>query len=100
MSFESISAKDIDRYIGRNNVQIVDLRETYEYNMGHIPYAINIPFEDFEYMKYQLPKNATIILYCQRGNVSLFLARDLSKEGYNVKSIYGGINAYRGNLVQ
>lgn len=100
MSFEAISAKDIDNYIGKNNVQIVDLRNEYEYKTGHIPSAINIPYEDFEYMKYQLNKEDEIILYCKRGNISLYLSRDLSKEGYQIKSMYGGINAYRGQLVR
>ena len=41
-----------------------------------------------------------MILYCERGNLSLLLARDLSNEGYMVKNIYGGLNAYRGYLEQ
>jgi rhodanese-related sulfurtransferase len=98
MSFETISAKEIEKYIGKNNVQIIDLREPNEYSAGRIPYAINIPYEDFDYMKDQIFHDREIILYCQRGNISLYLSRDLSKESYHVKSIYGGINAYRGPI--
>jgi Rhodanese-related sulfurtransferase len=100
MAFETIRAKDIDYYIGKNDVQIIDLRNPPEYGRGHIPTAINIPYNDFEYKKKQLSRNSTLILYCGRGSLSLLLARDLNNEGYQVKNIYGGISAYRGRLVR
>jgi len=96
--FETIRPSDISKYIGQNNVIIIDLRDTNEYNQGHIPSAFNVPFEEFDHIKSQLSKEMLIILYCHRGSISLALARDLSKEGYQVKNIYGGINAYRGKL--
>jgi rhodanese-related sulfurtransferase len=98
MSFDSIAAKEIENYLREGNARVIDLREPYQYKMGHIPTAINIPYEEFEYNKNRLSSEEEIILYCQRGGISLVLARDLSKEGYNVKSIYGGINAYRGYI--
>lgn len=94
--FEMIRPSDIEKYIGQNNIIIIDLRDTIDYKRGHIPTAINIPYEEFEYKKSQLNKNNIIILYCHRGSLSLALARNLSAEGYQVKNIYGGINAYRG----
>ncbi len=100
MTFETIRAKDIENYIGRYNVLIIDLREPNEYDNAHIPTAINIPYLDFENKKSTLPSERLLILYCDRGNLSLLLARELSKEGYQVKNIYGGIRAYRGQLVK
>jgi rhodanese-related sulfurtransferase len=100
MAFETIRAKDIDNYIGQYNTIIIDLREAEDYRKAHIPTAINIPYMDFQSKKGEISINSLIILYCDRGNLSLWLARELSKEGYQVKSIYGGIRAYRGNLVR
>jgi rhodanese-related sulfurtransferase len=98
MGFETIRAKDIENYIGQQDNVIIDIRESFEYARAHIPTAINIPYNDFDSNKNSLPFNKTLILYCDRGNLSLFLARELSKEGFQVKNIYGGIRAYRGNL--
>ena len=98
MNFEIISANSIDEYIGNINVIIIDLRSPYDYYKGHIPTAVNIPYRDFEKGKHGLAKNKTLIFYCERGSTSLILARDLSEEGYKVKSIYGGIGAYRGSV--
>ncbi|WOO38817.1 rhodanese-like domain-containing protein [Anaerocolumna sp. AGMB13020] len=98
MTFETINAKDIMYYIRRPEVLIIDIREPLEFSQGHIPSAINIPYDDFENGKRDIPGDKLLILYCDRGNLSLLLARDLSKEGYWVKNIYGGMHAYRGVL--
>lgn len=100
MSLDSISANEVDKYIGKDNIIIIDIRSNLLFKRGHIGSAINIPYQDFEYNKTCIPKCYDIILYCERGNQSLLLGRELSKEGYRVKSLYGGICAYRGELVK
>lgn len=98
MSFDTIKTNDIIKYIGIPNVIIIDLRDLKDYDKGHIPTAINIPYDDLEYKKQNLRLDHLLIFYCDRGNVSLLAARDLMKDGYNIKSIYGGIHAYKGKL--
>lgn len=98
MSFDNIRTNDIEKYIGKPNVLIIDLRSPDEYAAGHIPTAINIPYDDLEERKYSLSKKDLLIFYCERGNISLLAARDLLREGYNIKSLFGGIKAYRGVL--
>ncbi len=98
MSFDTIRTNDIVKYIGKSNVLIIDLRDREEYEAGHIPSAVNIPYEELENKKIYLHRNYLLIFYCDRGNVSLLAARDLMKDGYNIKSLYGGIRAYRGRL--
>lgn len=98
MTFETIRAKDVIFYIRRADTQIIDIREPSDYRQGHIPTAINIPYDDFENGQRNIARDKLLILYCERGNLSLLLARDLSNEGYMVKNIYGGLNAYRGPL--
>lgn len=98
MSFDNIKTNDIGKYIGKQNVLIIDLRYPEEYAAGHIPTAINIPYEDLEEEKNRLSKYDLLIFYCDRGNISLLAARDLLKEGFYIKSLYGGLRAYRGTL--
>lgn len=98
MSFETIRANDIIYYIGRPDVLIIDLRDKEDYLKGHIPSAINIPYENLEDEIHKLNPNKLIIFYCDRGNISLMAARDLMKYGCRIKSMYGGIRAYRGKL--
>ena len=100
MSFETIKTNDIIKFIGKQSVVIIDLRDKNEYDSGHIPTAVNIPYEELEEKKYVLKPNNLLIFYCDRGNISLLAARDLMKDGYNIKSLYGGLRAYHGKLDQ
>ena len=77
---------------------IIDLRDKHDYDKGHIPTAVNIPYEELEDRRKSLPRHFLLIFYCDRGNVSLLAARDLMRDGYNIKSLYGGMRAYRGKL--
>jgi len=82
-------------YIGRSHVLIIDLRSPEDFRKGHIPTAINIPYESLERERYRIRKNAIIILYCDRGHISLMAARDLMKYGYQIKNLHGGYQAYQ-----
>ena len=46
--------------------------------------------------KFPYSEQQEIILYCERGSVSMAAARDLAEKGYRVKTVVGGIRAYRG----
>lgn len=75
------------------NRYIIDVREPDEYAESHVEGAINIP--PFELMRgpaelKQIPKDATIILYCRSGsrsNASMHILRAL---GYT--NLVNGIN--------
>jgi rhodanese-related sulfurtransferase len=48
---------DVDQYIIYNdNVMIVDLRSPFSYERGHLKGAVNLPYEQFDSWKNQLPK--------------------------------------------
>jgi rhodanese-related sulfurtransferase len=98
MSFDTIRTNDIVKYIGNPKALIIDLRDRHEYDAGHIPGAVNIPYEDLERHTNRFNSELQLIFYCDRGNISLLASRDLMKYGYNMKSLYGGLRAYRGKL--
>lgn len=98
MSFETIRNSDIVKYIGKPKVLIIDLRDKEEYDIEHIPGAVNIPYDDLDNYVDSLPHNILLLFYCDRGNVSLMAARDLEKYGFEMKSLHGGIHAYHGSL--
>lgn len=96
MYVDTIRAKDIDRYFGKGECVLVDLRGRDEYTKSHIPSAINIPYEDIDDYMNQFNHYNQVILYCDRGNLSLLAAKELSKKckGQMI-SIGGGFNAYK-----
>lgn len=79
---------------------ILDVRETGEFNSGHIPGAICIPHEQIaELAPDMIPdKEAVIYVYCRSGRRSKIAAQALADAGYvNVTEI-GGILDYTGEL--
>ena len=99
-NLETISPKMLDYYVNHKKAFIIDLRSDNEYRRGHIRGAVSVPYEDGLFT-YRPPKGMEIVLYCERGSVSLIVARDLAKQGYRVRSVIGGLHAYQGtNLVK
>lgn len=91
---ETISAKELDRYVSDESSVIIDLRSPQEYARDHVAGAVNIPRGRF----FKDPvgwKNRTLILYCERGALSMAVARELERRGYRTKSVVGGFRAYR-----
>lgn len=97
--FETIPAKDLDLLIHKKNCFIIDLRMPDEYMERHIKGAVNIPYHRLGNCR-SLPDDMELVLYCERGSVSMIAARELAEKGYHVKSVVGGIHAYRGRYLE
>ena len=51
--------------------------------------------EKIDQWMHRLPKNRPLVLYCDYGSTSLLAARKLGREGYEVYTVVGGIEAMR-----
>lgn len=89
-SIEKISTSEVKEIIDNkdDNYIIIDVREEYEFNEGHLPRAENIPWTIID--TYTFDKDKTIIVYCRSGSRSNEAAKILNKLGYKVKDM-GGI---------
>mgnify|MGYP005778601491 CR=1 FL=1 len=95
---EVISADRIDSWAGKPGVVLIDLRTEEEFRKGHIQGAVNLPYEELEEGR-RPSRGKILVLYCERGAASLAMGRELAEEGYQVKSVAGGLRAYRGSLL-
>ena len=93
MDNQLISAKEVDRYAFKNEYVIIDIRSPAEYRERHIKGAVCLPYERVHQQVYLL-RHRTLILYCDRGGLSLKAANELNELGYQAKSVVGGIEAY------
>ncbi len=89
---DSISILELLRL---NNVMIVDIRNQYYYNLGHIRGAINIPYYNLlnNYSHY-LNKSDIYFLYCDTGEQSMEIVNRLNSFGYHTVNIIGGYQEY------
>ena len=75
------------------NYIILDTREQYEFDEGHIAGAILIPYTEIEAKASSaLPdKNQLILVYCRSGRRSKIAAQSLADLGYTNVQEFGGI---------
>ncbi|ADL50043.1 rhodanese-like domain-containing protein [Clostridium cellulovorans] len=92
---KAINVNDIDNLIGK--VELIDIREEYEYKGGSIKGSKNIPMGELlgDPDKY-LDKNKEYYIMCQSGGRSSKTCNVLSKQGYDVVNVSGGMGSYAG----
>lgn len=82
---------------GHRDVAILDVRPADAFREGHIPGAINIPFEEIPSRLKELPKGREIISYCW--DVTCLLctkaAYVLASKGYQAREMIGGMDAWQ-----
>ena len=75
---------------------IIDARTAHEYAEGHIPGALNVPYDEFvDYyadLIDRVPMDATVIAYCKSVTCDLsdLLAQELKLAGYERVLLYRG----------
>ena len=92
--YEQITAEEAKKIMDSGEEHIVlDVREQHEYDEGHIPGAILIPYTEIENRaEEELPdKNKLILVYCRSGRRSKIAAESLAKLGYTNVKEFGGI---------
>ena len=89
-SSTDIEAKDIENLL-KNKEFLLDVREEYEYQDGHIKGAINLPLREILSQKDTLPKDRDIYVYCRSGHRSADAVNFLKSLGFEkVHNIEGG----------
>jgi adenylyltransferase/sulfurtransferase len=81
-----------ERLESGEELEIIDVREPYEWAIGHIPGARLIPLDRIAAEIPRLDKRRETILYCKVGVRSMFAARQLADAGVSdVRNLAGGI---------
>lgn len=100
MGFNSIPIRNIIREAVARSGIIVDVRSREEFLEGHIPMAVNVPFELIEEREYTLPRSKYLLVYCAHGVSSMKASLIMSEDGYKVINTIGGLAQYRGPVTR
>jgi NADPH-dependent 2,4-dienoyl-CoA reductase/sulfur reductase-like enzyme/rhodanese-related sulfurtransferase len=74
---------------------ILDVREPSEFKVGHFEGANNIPLPTLRNAMRELPHDKEILVYCGVGQRSYYAARILRLNGFQARSISGGMMTYK-----
>ena len=94
----SVSAQELVNLVNREDAVIVDVRDKKEFDQGHIPHAVNIPYASIDSRMSELDdfKERPIVLACKMGQHAGPAGTALRKQGFvNVSRLSGGIAEWR-----
>ena len=98
-NIHTVNVNTLHSWLNENKVIILDVREPYEYNEGHINGAINIPLSTILVGIDQLKniQGKKIILQCRVGGRSMRACQLLQAEGFkhDIWNLEGGIDAWK-----
>jgi hydroxyacylglutathione hydrolase len=74
---------------------VLDVREPAEWEQGHLPGAVHIPYGRLRERMSELPKGRAILAYCATGIRSSLATSLLHAAGYETSNLRGGFTAWR-----
>jgi phage shock protein E len=70
---------------------LLDVRTPAEHAAQAIPGSYLVPLQELGHRMDELPRDKEIIVYCRVGNRSAYAGAFLSRQGYTVRNLEGGI---------
>ena len=94
-----VTPAEVDRLRREDRIALIDVRETFEWEQGHLPGATLVAKSHLEQdIEAAVPSRDTpVVLYCAGGIRSLFAGQTLASMGYtDVASMSGGFQEWKG----
>ncbi|HSW33227.1 MAG TPA: rhodanese-like domain-containing protein [Steroidobacteraceae bacterium] len=80
---------------GKESTYVLDVRSPEEYASGHVPGAVNIPYDQMASRIAEVPKDKDVVLYCRTGRRAGIAAEVLAGQGYTrLQHLEGDIVAW------
>ena len=87
---EQLAAEDYKKLL------VLDVRDAGRFAKDHIPGAMNIEWRQVFAQRAKLPKDKTILVYCNTSSFAGQVAMALRMDGYeNVRLLHGGYNEWK-----
>ena len=100
--YEQVTVDEALKIINEPNTIILDVRESNEYNKGHLKNSINIPFDEIA-TRFQEEvtshKDTAIVIYCQSGHRAMIAAETLANLGFKNIYTFGSIDDWKYEIV-
>jgi rhodanese-related sulfurtransferase len=98
MAFEQtesdVAPKRVAELIENGETQLVDVREPYEYEAGHIAGVKHIELEHLAARAGEIDKERAVVFHCRIGRRSALATEAFRASGYDAYNMAGGIEAW------
>jgi rhodanese-related sulfurtransferase len=75
----------------RDSFHIVDVREPFEWELGHVEGAVHMPIQALHDQASTLPKDKPLLFVCTVGMRSQYAAQLVRSAGYETENLEGGL---------
>jgi hydroxyacylglutathione hydrolase/adenylyltransferase/sulfurtransferase len=79
---------------GESRIQLIDVRESYEHDAGHIAQARHIELERLASQAETIDREHVVVFQCRLGARSAMAAQAFRAAGYEAYSMAGGLTAW------
>lgn len=83
--------RQVAELLGSDDVQLIDVRQRYEYDAGRISGGRLIELADLPVQAASIDRQRPVILYCRSGARSAMAAAALRQAGYDAHNMLGGL---------
>jgi hydroxyacylglutathione hydrolase len=90
IDFQGLEARRVS-----GQVRVVDVRSKAEYDLGHVPDAINIAHTRLPMRLAELPKDQPLLVHCLTGGRAAAAVSFLERSGYRAAAVNGLFTDYR-----
>lgn len=92
---ENVDAAGVQAALKQPGVQVIDVRTAGEFQMGHLPGAINVPVDQVSTAAQSWDRAGTYVVYCATGARSTTAVDTMKSMGFtNIKHFAAGIQAW------
>ncbi|WP_041684847.1 rhodanese-like domain-containing protein [Renibacterium salmoninarum] len=88
--FENVAVTELN-----DGTKILDVREDYEWDEGHIAGAVHIPLEELPTRFEELDPDEDLYVICRSGGRSARATQWLNAQGYSALNVIGGMGAWQ-----
>eukprot|EP00439_Symbiodinium_sp_Y106_P089679 s1_g2215.t1 len=94
---EAITREELLERLAEESVTVLDVRPTDEFDQGHVPGAINIPFDELKDRLSEIPSTHEIVAYCRGPNclLSVDALKLLQERGLSGRHLENGFPAWK-----
>jgi rhodanese-related sulfurtransferase len=91
---EDLSPEQVQEAVREGQAQLVDVRESYEYEAGRIAGARHIELVRLADEAHTLPGDRPVVFYCRTGSRSAVATQAFRASGLDAYNLAGGLTAW------
>jgi rhodanese-related sulfurtransferase len=89
-----VSPEDAAAALAEGRAQVIDVREPYEREAGHIPGTRHLELQELASQADTVDRDRPVIFACRSGSRSLMAAQAFRRAGYDAWSMAGGLERW------